>query len=125
MDWQRDETHMLHNGKFTCKNSLVVHGTPRNFCEYYDSFSSESDNMNANCANGYCVSTSEYYRCVCNEGKFFCFVLALSKIQVLYRTNMVWSVSNPKPSSNQIINMMHAKTRHPVKEQNVLHLSVE
>ena len=59
---------LLHNSRFTCTNSLIVHGTPRNFCDYYESFSTESDNMNANCANGYCVATSEYYRCVCDEG---------------------------------------------------------
>ena len=44
--------------------STTFKGVPRNFCEsikYYLGVSQEQ-----NCENGYCITTSDYYRCQCN-----------------------------------------------------------
>jgi len=58
MDWK------MINREWICEDYLVVHGVPRNFCEsikYYLGVSQEQ-----NCENGYCITTSDYYRCQCN-----------------------------------------------------------
>ena len=101
MDWQREDHHFMQTDRSSCKNSLVVHGTPRNFCDYYESFSAESENMNANCANGYCIATSVLVLASKVSTKLFFYepfvksTIVVFVMKDLFRENMAWNVFDP------------------------------
>lgn len=61
MDWG-DVENLTENEspEERCHQSVIVHGMPRNYCEYMEGFLGEQ------CANGLCINTHDYYRCECD-----------------------------------------------------------